>query len=56
LLYVTSCSDLNGKVQGLAKGVGEFAELSFEDRAERINHLFMDKIVPFYRELIAATL
>ena len=43
-------------MQALSKGNGEFAELSFEDRAERLNHLFMDKIVPFYRELIAATL
>jgi len=43
-------------VQVIGKGSGEFAEISFEERAERLNHLFMDKIVPFYREVIQMSL
>lgn len=31
-------------------------EISFEERAERLNHLFIDKVVPFYRELILQSL
>jgi hypothetical protein len=43
-------------VQAIGKGSGDFAEISFEERAERLNHLFMDKIVPFYREVIQMSL
>lgn len=31
-------------------------EISFEERAERLNHLFIDKVVPFYREMILQSL
>lgn len=44
------------KVNALSKGTDELAELSPEERAERLNHLFVDKIVPFYRELVAQSL
>lgn len=43
-------------MQSLAKGTGELQEVSFEERAERLNQLFLDKIVPFYREMIAQSL
>lgn len=50
------CSELHAKVQSLSKGTGEMQEISFEERAERLNHLFIDKVVPFYRELILQSL
>jgi len=43
-------------VQSLAKGTSENQDLSFEERADRLNQLFLDKIVPFYRELIVQSL
>lgn len=43
-------------MQSIAKGTAEVQEISFEERAERLNHLFLDKIVPFYRELIVQSL
>jgi hypothetical protein len=41
-------------VQSLARGADQ--EGSFEERAEKLNHIFVDKIIPFYREIMAATL
>ena len=55
-ILVNLFSDLQAKVQNLAKGTGDLQEISFEERAERLNHLFMDKIIPFYREIIAQSL
>ena len=43
-----SCSELQAKVTASGKAVEE----PFEDKAEKINELFVDKIVPFYREVI----
>lgn len=54
-VFDSAFSELLQKVQGLVKGADE-QEVSFEERAERLNHLFVDKIIPFYRELTAETL
>ena len=43
-------------MQILSKGGDEVGDLSFEQRAERLNQLFLDKIVPFYREVVATSL
>jgi hypothetical protein len=54
LLKLTFCSsELQKEVQGIAKGTAEGTdELSFEQRAEKLNHFYLDKVIPFYREVI----
>ena len=44
------------KVQAISKGSGEFAENSCEERAEKLNAVFMDNIVPFYRTVVQMAL
>ncbi len=45
-----------GKVLDLQKGTGSAENMSFEDRADALNELFMNKLLPFFRDINTATI
>ena len=49
-------SSLTAQISELQKGSGEAEALSFEERADRLNELFTEKVVPFLRQVNAAAI
>ncbi len=45
-----------GKVLDLQKGTGSAENMPFEDRADALNELFIDKLLPFFRDINTATI
>ena len=44
------------KIMEMQKGTGQAADLSFEQRADSLNELFTESLVPLLREINAATI
>ncbi len=44
------------RVVELQKGSGEAESMSFEERADALNSLFTEQLIPFFREINAATI
>lgn len=44
------------RVSDLQKGTGEAENLSFEERADALNELFTNELIPFFRDINTATI
>ena len=50
------CREILLKVSELQKGSGHAAEMSFEERADALNDIFLNRLQPLQKQINAATI